>query len=47
MDITRVEEPKHHGKPGDCDLCGEWSGELVDDVCPACRDKYGITCEAT
>ena len=35
------------GKPGDCDLCGEWSGELVEDVCPPCREKYNIPCEKT
>lgn len=28
------------GRPGDCDMCGEWSGRLVGGVCPPCRDKY-------
>jgi hypothetical protein len=27
------------GKPGDCDLCGEWSGRLIGGVCAPCRDK--------
>ena len=27
------------GEPGDCDLCGEWSGRLVGGVCAPCRDK--------
>lgn len=27
------------GEPGDCDLCGEWSGRLVLGVCAPCRDK--------
>lgn len=26
------------GHPGDCDLCGEWSGRLVRGVCAPCRD---------
>jgi len=30
------------GKPGDCDLCGHWSGRLVNGVCAPCRDKYGL-----
>jgi len=30
------------GKPGDCDLCGNWSSRLVDGVCAPCRDKYKI-----
>ena len=30
------------GKPGDCDLCGEWSGRLIDGACAPCRDKRGI-----
>ena len=29
------------GAPGDCDLCGEWSGRLVAGVCCPCRDKRG------
>jgi hypothetical protein len=27
------------GAPGECDLCGAWSGRLVRDVCAPCRDK--------
>ncbi len=30
------------GKPGDCDLCGEWSGRLVKGVCAPCRDKHKL-----
>lgn len=30
------------GKPGDCDLCGFWSGRLVEGVCSPCRDKYKL-----
>ena len=30
------------GEPGDCDLCGEWSGRLVNGVCAPCRDKYKL-----
>lgn len=30
------------GKPGNCDLCGEWSGRLVSGVCASCRDFYKL-----
>jgi len=30
------------GSPGECDLCGEWSGRLVDGVCAPCRDKHKL-----
>ena len=30
------------GEPGDCDLCGEYSGRLVNGVCAPCRDKYHL-----
>lgn len=30
------------GTPGDCDLCGEWSGRLVSGACAPCRDKYKL-----
>lgn len=30
------------GEPGECDLCGEGSGRLVDGVCAPCRDRYKL-----
>jgi hypothetical protein len=30
------------GEPGNCDLCGEWSGRLVRGVCAPCRDRYKL-----
>ena len=30
------------GKPGECDLCGEWSGRLINGACAPCRDKYNL-----
>lgn len=30
------------GEPGDCEMCGEWSGRLVDGACAPCRDKYKL-----
>lgn len=27
------------GTPGECDLCGEWSGRLVGGACAPCRDR--------
>ena len=37
---TRKDIPA--GNPGECDLCGEWSGRLVNGACAPCRDKYGL-----
>lgn len=28
------------GEPGECELCGEWCGRLVNGACARCRDKY-------
>jgi hypothetical protein len=30
------------GEPGDCELCGEWSGRLVNGACAPCRDRYKL-----
>lgn len=30
------------GKPGDCDLCGEWSGRLINGACAPCRDHFDL-----
>lgn len=30
------------GEQGDCDLCGAWSGRLVNGVCAPCRDRYKL-----
>jgi hypothetical protein len=30
------------GEPGDCELCGEWSGRLIKGACAPCRDRYGL-----
>lgn len=30
------------GEPGECDLCGEWSGRLVTGACAPCRDRYKL-----
>lgn len=30
------------GVPGECDLCGEWSGRLVKGVCAPCCDKHKL-----
>lgn len=34
------EMPK--GNPGECDLCGEWSGRLVGGACAPCRDRHNL-----
>jgi hypothetical protein len=38
----RSVKPMEPGVPGDCDLCGEWSGRLVEGVCAPCRDRYKL-----
>lgn len=30
------------GEPGECDLCGEYSGRLIGGACAPCRDRYGL-----
>ena len=30
------------GEQGECDLCGEWSGRLINGACAPCRDKYKL-----
>lgn len=30
------------GEPGECEICGEWSGRLVEGHCAPCRDKYHL-----
>lgn len=35
-------KPMAPGVPGECDLCGEWSGRLVKGACAPCRDKYKL-----
>lgn len=35
-------KPLAKGAPGECDMCGEWSGRLVLGVCAPCRDKWGL-----
>lgn len=30
------------GVPGECDMCGETSGRLIEGVCAPCRDRWRI-----
>ena len=30
------------GKPGECEMCGEWSGRLIFGVCAPCRERYRL-----
>lgn len=30
------------GIPGECELCGEWSGRLVGGACAPCRDRFNL-----
>lgn len=40
--IQRAAKDLAPGKPGDCDMCGEWSGRLIGGVCARCRDRYKL-----
>lgn len=35
-------KPLDPGVPGDCELCGEWSGRLIEGACAPCRDRYKL-----
>lgn len=35
-------KPLDPGKPGDCEMCGEWSGRLIEGACAPCRDRYKL-----
>jgi hypothetical protein len=37
---TNYEIPQ--GKAGDCEICGEWYGRLIQGICAPCRDKYKL-----
>lgn len=45
---AEIDEVRHRaqsipvGEPGDCDLCGGWSGRLVNGVCAPCRDLHRL-----
>ncbi|PIQ26139.1 conjugal transfer protein TraR [bacterium (Candidatus Blackallbacteria) CG18_big_fil_WC_8_21_14_2_50_49_26] len=30
------------GVAGECGLCGEWSGRIVEGACAPCRDKHHL-----
>ena len=40
--VRAAAHPFVPGVPGECDLCGEWSGRLVLGACATCRDKRGL-----
>ena len=42
-DVRQWQRPGfHQDSAGDCDLCGEWSGRLVNGACAPCRDKWSL-----
>lgn len=43
--VTKVRQAAANmpaGVPGECELCGEWSGRLVDGACAPCRDRFSM-----
>ena len=39
---ARVNAQIDPGKPGECEICGEWSARLVRKACPPCRDRWKL-----
>ena len=33
-------------KQGNCDLCGDWDGNLIEGACSCCNERYGLTPQA-
>ena len=40
--IKQARKPLAKGEPGECNLCGEYSGRLIETVCALCRDRYKL-----
>ena len=40
--IKQARKPLAKGEPGECTLCGEYSGRLIESVCAPCRDRYKL-----
>jgi hypothetical protein len=40
--IRRARRELPAGEPGECELCGEWSGRLVRGACAPCRDRHRL-----
>lgn len=40
MKVRKAAATMPAGTPGECDLCGEWSGRLVNGACAPCRDRF-------
>lgn len=40
--IREAAKPIPPGNPGDCEICGEWSGRLIQGACAPCREKWRL-----
>lgn len=40
--IAAARKDLQPGVEGYCELCGEWSGRLINSACAPCRDKYRL-----
>jgi hypothetical protein len=40
--VSKDEARQRDPVEGDCDLCGEWAGRLVEGVCQPCRNQYHL-----
>lgn len=42
MRVRKAAAAMPAGKPGECELCGEWSARLVRGACAPCRDRFNL-----
>jgi len=42
QEVRRAAAAIPGGSPGECELCGEWAGRLVDGACAPCRDHFRL-----
>lgn len=40
--IRRAAKDLQPGEPGECELCGEWSGRLIRGACAPCRERFKL-----
>jgi hypothetical protein len=40
--IRSAMKPLLPGEPGECEMCGEWSGRLIGGACAPCRERYRL-----
>jgi hypothetical protein len=44
--LSEIEPEPPACRPGDCETCGQWDGELQEGMCGWCRQQYGLAGES-